>query len=299
MIKKTNTNTNTTTTKRSQQPPQEDSGGNRKRGRPSLASSSKNVQDQELELPEEDGLLEQDQDQEDELELDPEMKQMYELLGKMKPEKLEKFNVVLSMRMNKKETPVIINTVNTITFSVIEDVNLNIGYYNTKSSQELESLFSTPIAVNNNNISYDGTQQPQQHLESIKPVEKYRFLLEYKDYNSRTELDRLTKSMGARKFPNYVGTEIMEQFHKPLLGKLLGQFEELKTHIKYDGDEINLRFENFNFLGSTFVMMAIVRYFMDSGTVYMGRHNGSHAKVVVTQTEHPTFKINFIKSEKK
>ena len=237
-------------------------------------------------------------------EMDPEMIEIYKLLDKFDTTKLEKFNTVLSMAMQKP------HVVNTITFEVNQDVNLDIEYYNIASPQQLDLLFSSATkSVISTNGTVNGSTNTiidqHQHQQiagnsskqslGLKPLERYRFILEYKDYNSRSELDRITKSYGARRFRNYVGNQVMEQFHKPLLRKLLNQFEELKQRIKYNPEEINLMFTSFNFVGSTFIMMAIIKYFIESGTMEMNRKNGYNAEVEVIHTENPTFRISFKK----
>lgn len=232
--------------------------------------------------------------------MDPEMIEMYKLLDKFDTTKLEKFNTVLTMYRQKPQM------VNTITFKVNQDVNLDIEYYNATSPQHLDTLFASDdvVLTTGTGSQQSQSQEQGQVLENqstmstttgsgLKPIERYRFILEYKDYNSRSELDRITKSYGARKFRNYVGNQIMEQFHRPLLGKLLNQFEELKQRIKYDPEEINIGFENFNFIGSNYIMMAILKYFVQSGTMEMNRDNGYDAHIEATRTENPTFKITF------
>lgn len=288
---------------------EEDTGGTRKRGRPVEEIEQEDLIEQEEEEEQEETpklnirrgrkartttsmMMEpQSEQQLQQQEMDPEMLEMYKLLKKFDPEKLEKFNTVFSMVKQPKQ-------VNTITFVINQDVNLDIEYYNVTSEEQLQALMPLSTIVSHNNTS-DGQQLTTSTINAamagIKPVERYRLILEYKDYNSRSELDRITKSQGARKFRNYVGNQVMEQFHKPLLGKILGQFEELRQYVKYNGEEINLRFENFNFLGSAYIMMAIINYFTESGTMYMGRHNGLEAEVKLTQTENPTFKIYFSK----
>jgi hypothetical protein len=300
MIKKThtniNTNTKTTSKDKTKQKAQvQNSGSQRKRGRPNTAQPPN---EQQLEELTNDVVNNQNQNQSNS-ELDPEMKEMYKLLDKFDATKLEKFNTVLSMYRQKPRM------VNTITFKMNQDVNLDIEYYNIISPQQLDLLFTSDSVILTNGVA--NQQQQQQQLEAsesniptgtestLAPLERYRLILEYKDYNSRSELDRITKSYGARKFRNYVGNQVMEQFHKPLLGKLLNQFEELKQHVKYDSEEINLRFENFNFLGSTYIMMATLKYFVESGTMTMNRRNGYNAEVKITHMENPTFKITFKK----
>lgn len=284
MIKKTNTNINTTTTSKdnkTKQKSQQSSGNQRKRGRPSSQGQSQQFED----------IIEQDQEQQPQ-EIDSEMKEMYKLLDKFDATKLEKFNTVLSMYRQKPRMA------NTIIFKVNEDVNLDIEYFNVTSPQQLDLLFTDDSVVLTNGVGNTITTQQTTSTTSTPTtpsLERYRLILEYKDYNSRSELDRITKSYGARKFRNYVGNQVMEQFHRPLLGKLLNQFENLKQHVKYDPEEINLRFENFNFLGSTYIMMAIIKYFVESGTMTMNRKNGYIAEVEVTHTESPTFKISFRK----
>ncbi len=304
MIKKTNTNTNTPSKDKIKQKAHvQNSGGQRKRARPEqdqppqTARRNRNQnQNQQLEELTDDIINNQDQDQDQSnTELDPEMREMYKLLDKFDTTKLEKFNTVLSMYRQKPRM------VNTILFKVNQDVNLDIEYYNVTSPQQLDILFASDSVILTNGAANQQQQsQSSKEIEihpntELAPLERYRLILEYKDYNSRSELDRITKSYGARKFRNYVGNQVMEQFHKPLLGKLLNQFEELKQHVKYDSEEINLRFENFNFLGSTYIMMAILKYFVESGTMTMNRKNGYNAEIKVIHTENPTFKITFKK----
>lgn len=306
MIKKTN---NTKLNKRTQDngDENEDTGTLRKRGRPVEEQEDELLEEEEDNIEQEeeqDGLqvkrgrkkrstlLQPQYEEQNTVEsMDPEMLEMYKLLKRFDPEKLEKFNTVFSMVKQPK-------IVNTITFVVNQDVNLDIEYYNITTEEQLQALMPVNTIVSHNNNS-DGQQLTTSSMNAamagIKPLERYRLILEYKDYNSRSELDRITKSQGARKFRNYVGNQVMEQFHKPLLGKILGQFEELRQYVKYDNEKINLRFENFNFLGSAYIMMAIINYFRESGTVTMGRHNGMEAEVRLTQTENPTFKIYFKK----
>lgn len=151
------------------------------------------------------------------------------------------------------------NIVNTVRFRVIGDTDLHIEYYNNRQ-------------------------------EELKP-KHHKLSLEKKVYTARSTLDKLTKDKNYH--PNDVGNEIMEQFHKPLLGSILGQFNDLK----YNCNEVTLTFQNFNFIGALFIMMAIIKHFKTEIGVKdkMKRSNGNKANVEVIETESPTLKITYSK----
>ncbi len=127
-----------------------------------------------------------------------------------------------------------------------------------------------------------------------KEIESYEFNLDYQFHAPKTELDKLSRrSPLDRKSARYIDVVVLEQFTKPLLGKLLNQIEEVKRKYDYNESFFDIEFENFNFFGSTFISMSIVKHIATEGTFDLNRNNNKKYEIVLTDFDKPLFRILF------
>lgn len=200
----------------------------------------------------------------------PQLQQVMDLLDKTDLKGLEKFNVVVSTYIKRQRS-----LIDTITFRLVGRKILEINYLNSKR------------------ILSDGT------IVDVGPADthlgdRFRIELDHKDFSASTRLNELNKDQGGEKAPNYAGTEKLEQFHKPLLGKLYNQFQDqINRGSKYNPDAINLRFENFNFVGGPFIIMSVLKWFTDNGRTEAGRSNNKKFDIKLVYLDEPTFRIEF------